>query len=89
MYAGTFGRVNGISYVIDLASKIYSLDPSIAFVLIGDGIEKKTIIEQAKEKNILDKNIFILESVSKKELPQLYHECDMGSSFVIPIKALG
>lgn len=88
LYAGTFGRVNGISYIIDLASKIYSLDPSIVFVLIGDGVEKKTIIKQAKEKNILDKNIFILNSVSKKELPQLYYECDMGSSFVIPIKEL-
>jgi hypothetical protein len=36
----------------------------------------------------LNKNIFILDSVSKQELPQLYYECSMGSSFVIPVKEL-
>lgn len=88
LYAGTFGRVNGISYVIDLAIRLYELDPTIVFVLIGNGSEKNVIKEKAYKNNILNKNIFILDPVSKDELPQLYSECDMGSSFVIPIKEL-
>lgn len=88
LYAGTFGRVNGISYVIALAEKTMLLDPSIVFVLIGDGAEKNPIRQEAMEKGVLNKNVFILESVSKQELPQLYYECAMGSSFVIPIPEL-
>jgi len=88
LYAGTFGRVNGLDYVTQLASKLIDLDPSIIFVLLGDGSEKKEVIQKAIDKDILNKNIFIFDSVPKKDLPQLYYECDMGSSFVIPIKEL-
>lgn len=88
LYAGTFGRVNGIDYVIALAEKLILIDSSIVFVLIGEGAEKKAIIQEAKNKGVLNKNVFILDSVSKQDLPQLYYECAMGSSFVIPVKEL-
>jgi glycosyltransferase involved in cell wall biosynthesis len=86
LYAGTFGRVNGIDYVISLAEKLILIDPTIVFVLIGDGAEKKSIIQEAEDKKVLNKNVFILDSVSKQDLPQLYFECSMGSSFVIAVK---
>ena len=88
LYAGTFGRVNGISYVIELAVKLYRLDPTIVFVLIGKGSEKNIIQQKAHKKKVLNKNIFIFDPVTKEDLPQLYSECDMGSSFVISIKEL-
>ena len=88
LYAGTFGRVNGIDYVLTLAEKLLPIDSSIVFVLIGEGAAKESIIQKAQKKEILNKNVFILNSVSKAELPQLYFECSMGSSFVIPIKEL-
>ena len=88
LYAGTFGRVNGIDYVIALAEKLVLIDPTIVFVLIGDGAEKKAVVQEAIDKEVLNKNVFILDSVSKQDLPQLYFECSMGSSFVIPVKAL-
>ncbi|MGO3691070.1 MAG: glycosyltransferase family 4 protein [Psychroflexus halocasei] len=88
LYAGTFGRVNGIEYAIDLAKKIIVIDPSIVFILVGDGAMKEEVIDYAKDKKVLNKNIFILDSVSKQELPAWYQAVDMGSSFVIPIKEL-
>jgi glycosyltransferase involved in cell wall biosynthesis len=88
LYAGTFGRVNGIDYVIELANKLIHLDPTIVFVLIGSGAKKKTVIQKAADARVLNNNVFIFDSVSKQDLPQLYFECDMGSSFVIPIKEL-
>ncbi len=88
LYAGTFGLVNGIHYVIELAYKLIRLDPSIVFILIGDGAEKKSVIQKASDKGVLNKNVFILDAVSKNDLPQLYFECDMGSSFVISVKEL-
>ena len=43
---------------------------------------------EAKDKEVLNRNVFIFDSVSKSDLPQLYFECDMGSSFVINVKEL-
>ena len=86
LYAGTFGY--GINYVIELAYRLIHLDPTIIFILIGEGAEKKAVMQKAIDKGVLNKNVFILEPVSKNDLPQIYFECDMGSSFVIPVKEL-
>ena len=88
LYAGTFGRVNGINYVIGLANKLLQIDSSIAFLLVGEGVERKALIQKAIKKKVLNKNLFILDPVSKIELSQLYFECDIGSSFVLPIGEL-
>ena len=88
LYAGTFGKVNGINYLINLASETIKIYPSIIFILIGEGAEKNEIIELAKNKNVFNKNVYILDSISKDQLPQLYYECQIGSSFVINIKEL-
>ena len=47
LYAGTFGFVNGINYVLEFAEKLFYIDPSIIFILIGEGIEKQKLIDQA------------------------------------------
>ena len=88
LYAGTFGRVNGLDYVIDFAHNLQKIDSEIVFVLVGDGLQKQDVINRASDKGVIDKNVFFLDSVSKSELPQLYFECDIGSSFVVNIKEL-
>lgn len=88
LYAGTFGKVNGINYVIQLAEKTLRIDKGLVYILIGSGAEKNKIIQNAKEKGVGGKNVFILNPVSKQELPKWYHESSMGSSFVIDVKEL-
>lgn len=88
LYAGTFGRVNGIQYVIELAKLTLELDDKIVYILMGKGADKENIIKQAEEAGVLDRNVFILPPVSKNELPSWYKSISMGSSFVIPIKEL-
>ena len=50
LYAGTFGKVNGINYVIKLAQKLININPEIIFVLVGDGSEKELVIQEASHK---------------------------------------
>lgn len=88
LYAGTFGKVNGIDYVISLAEKTIIKDSSIAYVLIGNGADKAKVRNIALQKKLLNKNVFILDAVAKEDLPQLYFESNMGSSFVIDVKEL-
>lgn len=88
IYAGTFGRVNGIDYVAKLAKHTIDIDPELVYVLFGNGAKKEYVQNMAKDLGVLNKNLFILDSVTKNELPDWYASASMGSSFVIDIKEL-
>lgn len=88
LYAGTFGKVNGIHKVIELAEKTLQIDKELVYILIGSGAEKKNIVQLAKDRGVNGKNVFILNPISKKELPLWYSAVSMGSSFVIDIPEL-
>ena len=88
LYAGTFGNVNGLSYVIKLAEKTLEFDPNVWFYLVGRGKEKADNIKEAKDRGVFNKNVFFFDPVKKNDLPYLYCNCIAGSSFVIDIPAL-
>lgn len=88
LYAGTFGKVNGVHKVIELAEKTLNLDEQLVFLLIGDGAEKDKIRQAAIDRGVLGKNVFIFDPISKSELPDWYSSISMGSSFVIDIPEL-
>ncbi len=88
LYAGTFGNVNGLSYVVKLAEKTWPIDQNICYYLIGDGKEKIENIKEAEERGVLNKNVFFFDPVRKNDLPYIYSKCTVGSSFVINRSAL-
>lgn len=88
LYAGTFGRVNGVHKVIELAEISLLLDKELVYILIGSGAEKEKVEQLAIDKGVLNKNVYVLDPVSKGELPLWYNSVSMGSSFVIDIKEL-
>jgi len=88
LYAGTFGKVNGIDYVVKLAKRTIQIDPNLVYILLGSGGEKETVVKLAEKEGVLNKNVFILNSVAKQELPSWYSRVDMGSSFVTNIPEL-
>lgn len=88
LYAGTFGNVNGLGYVIKLAEQTIKFDPNVCFYLIGKGKEKEDNRKEAQEKGLLNKNVFIFDPVKKDDLPYLYNKCTAGSSYVIDKTAL-
>ncbi|MCH8490806.1 MAG: glycosyltransferase family 4 protein [Oceanicaulis sp.] len=88
LYAGTFGLVNGLHKVVELAEKTLQIDKELVYVLLGDGSEKEKIIQLAQDKKILNINFCILDSVPKADLPIWYNTASMGSSFVINIEEL-
>lgn len=88
LYAGTFGKVNGLDYVVGLAAKTLALEPKLVYLLMGNGAEKEKVSRLATEQGVLNKNVFILDAINKDELPTWYRSVSMGSSFVIDIKEL-
>lgn len=88
LYAGTFGNVNGVGYIIEMASHTIKYNPDVLFYLVGKGKEKEENTKLAEELGVLGKNVFIFDPVRKTDLPYLYSIATVGSSFVIDIPAL-
>ncbi len=88
LYAGTFGNVNGLGYIIEMAGHTLKYDPNIWYYLVGGGKEKAEIIKHAEALGVLNKNVFVFDPVKKTDLPYLYSIVTVGSSFVIDLPAL-
>lgn len=88
LYAGTLGMVNGLKYLVDLAVYMRKLDDTVVFVVFGDGMEKTQLLQYAAEQGVLNTNLWFFDPVPKSQLAQLYYECTIASSFVIPVPEL-
>ncbi|MBI9069913.1 MAG: glycosyltransferase family 4 protein, partial [Salinivirgaceae bacterium] len=85
VYTGTFGLINNVGYLPELAKSMKEIDSKVCFVAIGDGMEKQTVIDKAAELNVLDKNLYILPPVPKTEIVKLLSAADMSISLFGPI----
>jgi len=87
LYPGTFGTVNNLEYLVDLAKKFINHN-NLKFVLVGEGVEKELIVNKAKSLNLLNNNMFFLDTVPKKDMPNLFSMSDIVISTILPIKEL-
>jgi glycosyltransferase involved in cell wall biosynthesis len=85
IYAGTFGRVNGVAYAVELANFLQSLGSNIRILLVGDGAERGLIIKQAKDTGVYEKNLFIESQMSKRDVGALFSAASMASSLFIDL----
>jgi len=67
IYAGTFGLVNNLDYILDLCSEIKKKDLNIIFLLIGSGSQQQHIARRIKSEQ-LEGQVTILPPVPKKIL---------------------
>ena len=81
-------QIPGEVHVNKLAKETFALDPDLWFYLIGKGKEKEDNMKEAEELGVLNKNVFFFNPVKKDDLPYLYNNCTVGSSFVIDLPAL-
>ncbi len=83
LYAGTFGRINDVGYLVNLASAMLSVDSNIRFLAVGDGYELENIRRQAQKLAVLDTNFFLLPSLPKSEVPGLFSAATIATSLFI------
>ena len=72
-YTGGHALSNSLITIIEAAKKISKIDIDIQFVLVGNGNEKKNLIEQSKGLE----NILFLNSIPKQEIPSLLSLMDV------------
>jgi len=85
VYAGTFGRVNDVSYMVKLAAELKRRDSDIKILLVGDGQERGKILELALEVGVYEHNLFFEKMIPKKDVPALLGASAMASSLFIDI----
>lgn len=85
IYAGTFGRVNGVGYAVALAKELFMLGSSVRILLIGDGAEREIIRREALAAGVLNVNLFFEREVSKKEVPALFSAATISASLFVDL----
>ncbi|MDF1641266.1 glycosyltransferase family 4 protein [Thalassolituus oleivorans] len=85
IYAGTFGKINGVSYMVRLAKEFAKIGSNIQILLIGDGLEKELVVTEAKSSGVLGRNLFIEDSIPKSQIPFLFGCASMASTLFIDL----
>lgn len=88
LYAGTFGRVNGVDYAVRIAVAMRDEAPDVRFLLVGDGGEKEQVVALAEETGVLGDNLFVMPQVAKHEVPVIFAAATITTSFVIDVREL-
>lgn len=88
LYAGALGLINGVGYLVDIASAMLQIDPAIRFLIVGDGREQNQIREKAAKATVLGKNLWMMPLVPKSEMPGLLSASTMATSLVINLPEL-
>ena len=78
LYVGAHGVANNLIQIIKAAEKTQFTDPEILYLLIGDGMEKKMLMNEAKIKNL--NNILFLDPVPKNEILKYILSSNIGTS---------
>lgn len=88
VYAGTFGLINRVDYIADLAKAALDKHPNLCFIAIGSGMHKEDVIAKANSLGVLEKNLYILDPISKEQVKYLYREADLCLSLFGPVEEM-
>ncbi len=85
IYAGTFGRVNGVTYAVELAKALLALGSDIRLLLVGDGADRDHVIQQARVAGVYGQNLFFETKMAKRDIPSLFSAATIASSLFIDL----
>ncbi|MCD4705414.1 glycosyltransferase family 4 protein [bacterium] len=75
IYAGAHGIANGLIHVLNAAEKLLD-NKEIAFILVGEGMQKNSLIREAKNRKL--DNVFFIDPVPKNKIHSILESCDIG-----------
>jgi glycosyltransferase involved in cell wall biosynthesis len=85
VYAGTFGRVNGVEYLVRLAAETLARDGEVRFLAVGAGAEYQRVHDAARKAGVLDVNFFLESALPKSEMPAVLNAATVCTSLFLPI----
>jgi glycosyltransferase involved in cell wall biosynthesis len=88
LYPGTLGRVNGVSWLVDLAVRVRVERPDIQFVVIGDGVERDFVMRRAEDEGVLNETFYLIPPLAKRAIVSAYAAASAVISLCIDNPAL-
>jgi glycosyltransferase involved in cell wall biosynthesis len=88
VYTGTLGKLNGVSYLADVAAATARIDPEIRFAVLGDGMEGELVRRRAAELGVLDRTFFMMGVVPKVAVPRWLGAATFATSLFIDLEAM-
>lgn len=86
IFTGTHGLANGLNAVLDAAVELRNRQRTdIKLVLVGDGMQKKALLERATELQL--DNVIFHDSVNKTKLAGLMASADVGLQILANVPA--
>ncbi|MCE5328013.1 MAG: glycosyltransferase family 4 protein [Planctomycetaceae bacterium] len=73
-YFGAHGRANKVGQLLDAAELVRNSHPDIRFLLVGDGMEKPMLVEQAAQRKL--DNVIFAPPVSKEQVGDYINASD-------------
>jgi glycosyltransferase involved in cell wall biosynthesis len=88
LYAGAFGRVNGVGWLVPVARHLLGMAPGARILLIGDGAERDRLEAEARAAGVLDTNLFIEGPLPKADIPAAFRAASLAANLTIDVEAL-
>lgn len=85
VYAGTFGKVNGVGYLVELAGALKERGSDIRILLVGDGAERHIVKQLAESTGVYQDNLFIEDPLPKKVIPSMLSAATVASALFIDL----
>ena len=80
VYTGSIGQVNDVEKMIEILIECYEINQRILFHIVGDGTQKKNLMEKYKN----NKNIIFHNAIPKSEVPYLLSHFEANIIHVSP-----
>lgn len=87
-YIGSLGKINNPEYLVEVASYMSWINPDVFFLLVGDGPERSATIRRANHLGLLNKNVAVLPSVPKNEVPRILSASTIAVSMFLAIPGM-
>ncbi|PRY93144.1 glycosyltransferase involved in cell wall biosynthesis [Hasllibacter halocynthiae] len=85
LYAGTFGRINGVEYLARLAAAMAGIRPDVRFVAIGGGARADAVRAEAGRLGVLGRNYFQYPAMPKTALVDAFRAARVSTSLFVDL----
>src|SRR5690554_1142917 len=85
IYAGTLGKINGVGYLVEIASSLAKHNSPVQILIVGEGAEREKITAQANAAGVLGKNLFIENYLPKNQMAALFGAADISASLFVDL----
>jgi glycosyltransferase involved in cell wall biosynthesis len=88
IYAGTFGEINDVCYLVRVAAEMKKIAPEVRFLIVGRGAEEQKIRSLAEERDVLNTNVFMPGKLPKEDMPALFAAADITTSLFMDLEEM-